>query len=230
LTRRGEESHDGLSRFALVAAPSTQMPLQAPSRPKLAVVESLPSRDEQIPDGDLVVRARAGDRWALEMLYRRHVQLVAGTALRLLRNRADAEDVAQETFLIAFEKLAQLAEPHAFRGWLVRIAMSRVHRRFRVRRLRGLFFGGSRDEHSDLTSLEAEARDEATAEQRAELALLDRALSHLPLDLRTAWLLRHVMGCAVEETAEACGCSLATVKRRISAADSKIRAHTEEVR
>ena len=56
------------------------------------------------------------------------------------------------------------------------------------------------------------------------------ALAALPLELRTAWLLRHVMGCAVEETAEACGCSLATVKRRISAADEQIRRHTGEVR
>lgn len=205
------------------------MPLPATARPKLRVVESLPSRDEQLSDADLVLRARSGDQWALEMLYRRHVQLVAGTALRLLRNRADAEDVTQETFLLAFEKLAQLAEPAAFRGWLVRIAVSRVHRRFRTRKLRGLIFPW-RDAEGEDISLEGEARDDATAEQRAELALLDLALAALPLELRTAWLLRHVMGCAVEETAEACGCSLATVKRRISAADEQIRRHTGEVR
>ena len=205
------------------------MPLPASARPKLRVVESLPSRDEQVSDADLVQRARSGDQWALEMLYRRHVQLVAGTALRLLRSRADAEDVTQETFLLAFERLAQLAEPAAFRGWLVRIAVSRVHRRFRTRRLRGLIFPW-RDAEGDDLSLEGEARDDATAEQRAELALLDRALAALPLEPRTAWLLRHVMGCAVEETAEACGCSLATVKRRISAADEQIRRHTGEVR
>ncbi len=205
------------------------MPLPATARPKLRVVESLPSRDEQVSDADLVQRARSGDQWALEMLYRRHVQLVAGTALRLLRNRADAEDVTQETFLLAFEKLAQLAEPAAFRGWLVRIAVSRVHRRFRTRKLRGLIFPW-RDAEGEDISLEGEARDDATAEQRAELALLDLALAALPLELRTAWLLRHVMGCAVEETAEACGCSLATVKRRISAADEQIRRHTGEVR
>lgn len=205
------------------------MPLPATARPKLRVVESLPSRDEQVSDADLVIRARSGDQWALEMLYRRHVQLVAGTALRLLRNRADAEDVTQETFLLAFEKLAQLAEPAAFRGWLVRIAVSRVHRRFRTRKLRGLIFPW-RDAEGEDISLEGEARDDATAEQRAELALLDLALAALPLELRTAWLLRHVMGCAVEETAEACGCSLATVKRRISAADEQIRRHTGEVR
>jgi RNA polymerase sigma-70 factor (ECF subfamily) len=201
------------------------MPLPATARAKLRIVESLPSRDEELPDADLVLRARSGDHWALEMLYRRHVQLVAGTALRLLRNRADAEDVAQETFLLAFEKLSQLAEPAAFRGWLVRIAVSRVHRRFRARKLRGLLLPW-RDEESEETSLEAEAREDATPEQRVELALLDRALAALPLELRTPWLLRHVMGCAVEETAAACGCSLATVKRRISAADEKIRLHT----
>lgn len=83
-----------------------------------------------------------------------------------------------------------------------------------------------RDDEGDEVGFETEAHDGVTSEQRAELALLDRALLAVPLELRTPWLLRHVMGCAVEETAEACGCSLATVKRRIAAAEVQIRAHT----
>jgi RNA polymerase sigma-70 factor, ECF subfamily len=164
------------------------------------------------------------------MLYRRHVGLVASTARRLLRQRAETEDVVQETFLLAFEKLDQLAQPAAFRGWLVRIAVSRVHRRFRWKKVRSLF-GLRRDgDGEEDATLEAEATDEATPEQRAELALLDRALSTMPIELRTAWVLRHVVGCSNDEVATACECSLATIKRRISAADELVRAHTEGAR
>lgn len=90
------------------------MSLSVTSRPKEAVIESLPRPEQAIPDADLVARARRGDTWALEMLYRRHVQLVAGTALRLLRHRADAEDVTQETFLIAFDKPRSSRSPRHF--------------------------------------------------------------------------------------------------------------------
>ena len=201
-----------------------------PSRPRLRAVEPLHDPSEGAPDEELVVRARAGDAWALEMLYRRHVGLVASTARRLLRQRAETEDVVQETFLLAFEKLDQLAQPAAFRGWLVRIAVSRVHRRFRWKKVRSLF-GLRRDvDGEEDATLEAEATDEATPEQRAELALLDRALSLMPIELRTAWVLRHVVGCSNDEVAAACSCSLATIKRRISAADELVRAHTEGAR
>jgi len=190
----------------------------------LRVVAPLHAPEQGDSDAVLVARARAGETWALEALYRRHVQLVAGTALRLLRNRAEAEDVTQETFLLAFEKLDQLAEPAAFRGWLARIAVSRAHRRFRARRLRSLFFVRDAD-RDDEVGLADDAAPGASPEDRTELALLDRALLRLPLPLRTAWTVRHVLGCSVEETAEACACSLATIKRRIAAADEQLHAH-----
>jgi len=212
------------------------MALSSTSRLHLRVVEPLHDLERGKPerggpaDAELVTRAKRGDAWALEALYRRHVQLVAATALRLLRQRAEADDVVQETFLLAFEKLAQLAEPAAFRGWLVRIAVSRVHRRFRANRLHSMVFVWRNESHDGEVTLESEAHDGASPEQRAELALLDRALAQLALELRTAWTLRHVLGCSVEETADACNCSLATIKRRISAADQQVRAHLEGAR
>src|SRR5262245_63511565 len=75
------------------------------------------------------------------MIYRRHVGLIAATAQRLLRDPNDVDDVVQETFLIGFEQLDRLVEPAALRGWLVRIAVSRVHRRFRWRRVTGWLAG-----------------------------------------------------------------------------------------
>jgi RNA polymerase sigma-70 factor (ECF subfamily) len=180
--------------------------------------------NEHLADGDLVRRAKGGEEWAHEMIYRRHVRLIATTAQRLLRDSSDVDDIVHETFLIAFEKIDRLIDPDALRGWLVRIAVSRVHRRFRWRRFVSLIGG----EHPG-AALEEQASRDASPEQKAELALIDRALARMPLKLRTPWVLRHVIGCQLEDVAAACECSLATVKRRIVEAETLVQQHLGDV-
>jgi RNA polymerase sigma-70 factor (ECF subfamily) len=65
------------------------------------------------------------------------------------------------------------------------------------------------------------------AEDRAELALLDRALESIAPARRTPWLLRHVVGYPLEEVASICGCSLATAKRRIAEVEDRVRRHMD---
>src|SRR4051812_11878488 len=89
-------------------------------------------------DAQLVARIREGDRAAEEALYRRHAQAVAVTATRLLRSHHDAQDVLQDTFIIALGEIEGLRDPAAVRAWLLQIAVRQVHRRFRRRRLLGL--------------------------------------------------------------------------------------------
>lgn len=203
--------------------------LAAIARPSTAGgVRTLPAADGA-SDGELVRRALEGDRWAEEALYRRHVRYVGGIVVRLLRSRTDAEDVLQDTFALALERLATLRDPDAVRPWIARIAVSQVRRRCRRRRLLvaiGLGrFAGPGDGAGDEVSLESLASTEQSPEVRAELGKLDKALSRLPPDERIAWMLRHVEGEALEDVAAACGCSLATAKRRIAAADTLVRRH-----
>jgi RNA polymerase sigma-70 factor, ECF subfamily len=174
----------------------------------------------QIGDGELVARVRGGDAWAAEALYRRHVVVVASIARRLLRADADVDDVVQDTFLMAFARLDQLAAPEAFRGWLARIALSRVHRKFRWHRLTRWLGAEPCD-----TALVDQASSEASPAERAELALIDRALRRMPLKLRAPWVLRHVLGYGLEDAATACACSLATVKRRLADAEAAVADH-----
>jgi RNA polymerase sigma-70 factor (ECF subfamily) len=177
---------------------------------------------DRVSDTELVRRGRAGEPWALEAIYRRYVLLVAGTARRMLRAPHDVDDVVQDTFLIAYSKLHTLQEPEALRGWLARIAVSRVHRRYRWRRFTGFLAG-----QDPQALLEQQAIGGATPEDLAELALIDRALAKMSIKLRTPWLLRHVVELALEEIATACDCSLATVKRRIAEADVLVARFTE---
>src|ERR1041384_6827752 len=86
-------------------------------------------------DEELVDRARRGDRWAEEALYRRYARTVMRVSLRLLRRTAEAEDVVQDTFVIAFAGLGRLRDGNAFGDWVLSIAVRQVYRRFRRWRL-----------------------------------------------------------------------------------------------
>jgi RNA polymerase sigma-70 factor, ECF subfamily len=181
-------------------------------------------------DAQLVARAIEGDRWGREMLYRRHAAYLLAIAARLLGNRGEGEEVVQDTFVTAFEQLSTLREPAALRGWLAQIAISLVRRRMRRGRLMRVL---GLDRGADDATLATLAAPGTHADQRAELALIDRALSSVSANVRIAWMLRLVEGLELAEVASACGCSLATVKRRISAAEEVVRAHVggaQEVR
>ncbi len=180
-------------------------------------------------DAQLVARAIEGDRWGREMLYRRHAAYLLAIASRLIGNRGDGEEVVQDTFVTAFEQLRTLREPAALRGWLAQIAVSLVRRRLRRGRLMRVL---GLDRGADDATLCALAAPGTNPDQRAELALVDRALSNVAANVRIAWMLRQVEGLELAEVASACGCSLATAKRRIAAADSAVRAHVgaQEVR
>jgi RNA polymerase sigma-70 factor (ECF subfamily) len=163
----------------------------------------------------------SGERRAEEILYRRHAPSVLRLATRLLRSNEDAMDVLQDAFVTALEDLKSLRDHDAFGGWVHRIAVRLVHRRFRRRRLLGwLGLGGGEE-----VSLEELADHTVSQESRMELRWLDGALARIDDRERIAWMLRHVEGLALDEVAAACDCSLATVKRRIASADSVVQRH-----
>jgi RNA polymerase sigma-70 factor (ECF subfamily) len=185
------------------------------------VLEPLP---EPRSDAELARRIASGDRWAEEAFYRRHVAHVVGLAQRLLGNSWDAEDVAQETFVTAFEIWDQLRDYERARAWLLQIAVRKVHRQFRKRRLLRLL---GLDRNPDDLPLDALARDDVSPELRSELVVLDSVLKKLRSQDRLAWMLRHVEGMPLAEVATHCDCSLATAKRRIASAQRIVGRHLE---
>ena len=195
-------------------------PLTASPGPR-SNLRALPS-EGRVGDAELVERARRGDRSAEDAIFRRHVDTVAGLALHLLRHRSDMEDVVQDTFILALGKLEGLRDGGALRPWLLQIAVSLIRRRLRRRRL--LRFVGLNPGEAD-APLDALASEALDPEACAELAGLDRALAELPAEARIAWTLRYVEGEALDDIAFACGCSPSTAKRRIAAADARVRLH-----
>jgi len=181
-----------------------------------------------VTDAELVRRACQDDRWAEEMLYRRHAAFVLGVCSRLLRHGSDAEDVVQDAYVDAFDQLSDLHEPQLFRRWLMGIAVHKVHRRLRRRRLlRALGLADSQQEQC----LDSCLASGASPEVYADIVCLDHALRKLPDAPRVAWQLRYVEGYRLGEVAELCHCSLATAKRRIADAEKIVHevVHIQEV-
>lgn len=88
------------------------------------------------PVADLVRAARRGDPAATEQLIARHLRAAYAVALAVLNRPADAEDVAQDAFLVAIERLDECRDPARFSGWLVQIVRNRALHAVEKRKLR----------------------------------------------------------------------------------------------
>jgi RNA polymerase sigma-70 factor (ECF subfamily) len=158
-----------------------------------------------LTDEDLVRRfVSDGLSDAVDVLLRRHQDRVLGLAYRILGNRADALDASQEVFVAVFRKAASFRHQSAFTTWLYRLTVNACndHARRRSRLPQPA-------EAVDVASPDAIGR----ADDRIAIA---GALARLPLEQRTAVVMRDLLGLSYEEIAEATGSAVGTVKSRIS--------------
>ncbi len=160
-----------------------------------------------------------GPRDRLAQLYTEYARLVAWFASRLLPRQDEVEDVVQEVFMIAAQCLDDLRDPPKIRGWLKTVTLRRAGRLLRWKRVRARF-GIAPDARS---IEEYVAAPGASQEDRAALRQLLRVLEGMPTDVRIAWSLRYMHEETIESVAELSGCSLATAKRRIAAAQRVFR-------
>lgn len=176
----------------------------------------------QLSDAQLVGIAREGDSAAFEALYRRHIAFALHLAARIEGSSRDVEDVVHDAFLKAFSRIGDLSEPASFRAWLGSIVVFAVRSRLRRQRLLGMLGLGRGSEPVELDSL---ASSDASPHLRAQLAQIYALLRTQPTDDRIAWTLRYVDGNELEAVARLVGCSLATVKRRISRTQKFLEEH-----
>jgi RNA polymerase sigma-70 factor (ECF subfamily) len=136
----------------------------------------------------------------------------------VLRNAADAEDVAQEALLRAYRNFGRLREPQRFRGWLVRISFRLALDRARSAK--------RREQRESLWVQPERQIAPRTAEDLAASsefqARLDRALDELPEKLRLVLMLSAMEGHGVEEVAAMLGVPAGTVKSRLFTARKKL--------
>ncbi|MGC2403314.1 MAG: sigma-70 family RNA polymerase sigma factor [Acidobacteriaceae bacterium] len=161
----------------------------------------------------------AGDGQLFHELIRPYERRVYAMALSFLRNEADAEDAAQETFLKAFRNLAGFRGDAKFGTWLVSIALNEARSRIRHRAaLRMESLDGPEDEQGQPSP--ALLRDwkeipSETLERKEVRDLLQKAVIALPLIYREVFQLRDVEQLNVQEAAEALGITVSSVKVRL---------------
>ena len=141
---------------------------------------------------------------AVDVLLRRHEDRIFGLAYRILGNRADALDASQEVFVAVFRKAASFRHQSAFTTWLYRLTVNACndHARRRSRLPQPT-------EAPDVASPDAIGR----ADDRLAIA---GALDRLPLEQRSAVVMRDLLGLSYDEIAEATGAAVGTVKSRIA--------------
>ena len=182
--------------------------------------------EEIHPDILLVNRAREGDVQAFEQLVKQYDRQVFRIAQHITQNREDAEDVVQDAFLKAYEKLDQFQGNSKFYTWLVRIAVNESLMRLRKRRTGRMV---SIDEEGFQESDEMTVPPEA-ARQLSKGKFWDQVrdiTTHLPRMEREVFYLRFFDQLSIKEITAAMHKNESTVKTHLYRALSKVKAAAE---
>lgn len=177
----------------------------------------------------LVGQVLAGDHEAFRQLMQRYNQRLFRVARAVVNDETEAEDVVQEAYMHAYEKLRSFRGEASLATWLTRIVLNEANGRLRRRRPE---VGLERLEAAQPAAGRVLAfpskfgsEDPAAAAARAQLRrMLERAVDALPEPFRLVFILREIEECSVEETALALDLRPATVKTRLHRARQRLRA------
>jgi RNA polymerase sigma-70 factor (ECF subfamily) len=165
-------------------------------------------------DPALVRRCRGGDRQAFEGLVVRYQKPVFNVALRMLRDPQDALDVAQNTFLKAFEHLADYDPSFKFYSWIYRIA---VNESLNALGTRKSFEGLNGEEPDETPGPDRQADGEQTRRE------IGHALMRISPELRSVIVLRHFMQLSYQDMGDILELPEKTVKSRLYSARQLLR-------
>ena len=185
-------------------------------------------------DQQLVARVQKGDPRAFDLLVLKYHHKICGLISRYIQDADEVQDVAQEAFIKAYRALPRFRGDSAFYTWLYRIAINTAknHLVSRSRRPPGTDVEAEEAEYYEAGGALRDIENPENALFGAELkAVVERAISDLPDDLRTAVTLREFDGLSYEDIAEIMDCPVGTVRSRIfrarEAIDSKVREQLE---
>jgi RNA polymerase sigma-70 factor, ECF subfamily len=165
---------------------------------------------------EAVRRFLNGEEEAFSQIVSQWERRVYNLAWRMLFNREDAQDVVQETFLSAFRSIRHLRTPGSFSTWLYQIALNhcRARRRSRIidRSLNDIAAdqSGTKRDLLPVALLAEKPRDRLET-----IDLIQKAMTGLSEDHRTAVILKEYMGLSLEEVSNVMDCPLSTAKSRL---------------
>ena len=175
-------------------------------------------------DSELVAAVVAGDQNSFEPLLKRYQGRVFATARRYARREDEVEDIVQEVFFKAFDKLASFRGEAPFEHWLMRLAVRTCYDFLRAhQRNRETTFSQISQDESDWLERVAAAPDQAAEADFGARELLRRVLNQLPADARMVITLLEIEDRPVREVAALTGWSETLVKVRAFRARRRMR-------
>ena len=183
-----------------------------------------------LSDQDVVLEARAGRQAAYRELVRRYERPIFSLIYRMVRNREQAEDLSQETFVKALNAIESYRPEYKFSSWIFKIANNVSIDHLRRRELDTLSLDGSphalTPEAIQASALQLGDRQETALEELEAKELggeIEQAIATLRPEYRACILLRHVEGRPYEEIATMLDLPLGTVKTYIHRARGELR-------
>lgn len=194
---------------------------------------TVPVRDqadrEEWNDEHLVSRILAGEKPLYEVLMRRHNQRLFRVSRAILQNDSEAEDVVQDAYVRAYDKLASFEGRAKFSTWLTRIAvheaLARVNRQDRLRPLDDHETGA---EDGAISFIFAKPNPEHECASRELTTILQQEIVNLPENYRLVFLLRDVEEMSTAEAAECLNLSEPNIKVRLHRARAMLRKKLRE--
>lgn len=176
-------------------------------------------------DEKLIQDYNEGDDEVLAMIFERYKTRVLNFSLRILGNRADAEDVTSEVFLTLFNKRYTYDEGAKFSTWLFTVARNNCISRIRKRKnLVSVWFTNKENGKVDQWDIPDTSNDSSKALEKKEASIqVRKAISNLPLEQREALILREYHDFSYQDISQILECSLDNVKVLIFRARKNLR-------
>ena len=166
---------------------------------------------------DILIRASQGDKQAFEDVYKASSSFVYNVALRVVNNREDAMEVAQEVFMIIYNKLKGFRFESSFKTWVYRItANTAINYAKRYSRAKTVPFEEAFGEGAVLNEAQAHM------DQEQQSQLVEKLLGELNPDQRACVVLRDIQGLSYEEIAQALNININTVRSRLKRSREKL--------
>ncbi len=170
----------------------------------------------------LVSQAAQGDAAAFEELMRQHEGRIYAVALRMCGNREDAQDCSQEAMIRIFRALKNFKGQSSFATWVYRITTNTCLDELRRRKIRSASSLDSLLDTGWSPADEGEGPEDHSMRSEQRHAL-EKAIQALPIDMRTAIVLRDIQGFSYDQIATMLDANVGTIKSRISRGREKLR-------
>ena len=170
-------------------------------------------------DQALVERAQGGDQHAFDQLVSKYQRKLGRLLSRFIRDPAEVEDVSQEAFIKAYRALPGFRGDSAFYTWLYRIGINTAKNYLVTQGRRAATSSDADAEQAESFDDGNKLRDNNTPESvlasKQIAATVNAAMDVMPIELRTAIVLREIEGLSYEEISEIMACPIGTVRSRI---------------